>query len=308
MKGCGADSACIPIANPRNERGTTMPEDWSPPVRFYAANRDVVTSRSYRNDCQNPLDDQRRLLIKRTIRGCGVIYASGVRYELPAGTAFLIQRPGPYQYCYEGDGAAWEFEYVSMILPPTGDWLPPSIRTCPTLAAPATSGLSKQMAQIVDRVRKAGLAQGPQPRLRFLTHDAIQESAAAYQLYLGFLASYLNPEHALPPAVKQLRDFLHKEFSSPVQLSRLSRDLGYTPEALSRLFRKTYAFSPMQYLMRLRLEYSLSLLQTPNRPLKQIAGECGFDSLNYFCRAFRLHCGRTPGDYRNNPDPMLHFF
>lgn len=285
-----------------------MPEDWSPPVCFYAANREAVTGTGYRNDCRGSQKMQRRVLIKRTIRGCGVLYAAGRRMELLPGMAFMIQRPGPYLYCYEGDGTPWEFEYVSMILPQTGDWLPPNIRACPRWNMRHTPELAEQMAQIVDRVRAAGLSRGLPQRTQPLTHAAIQESAAAYRLYLGCLASYLNPEQAISPAADALREHLHQNFPNQISIVRICGELGYTPEALSRLFRKTFALSPMQYLTRLRLESSLPLLQSPDGQIKRIARQCGFDSLNYYCRVFRKHCGRTPGQYRSNPDPMLHFF
>ena len=35
------------------------------------------------------------------------------------------------------------------------------------------------------------------------------------------------------------------------------------------------------------------------RPVKAVAGECGFDNVESFCRAFRRLTGLAPGAYRN---------
>lgn len=282
-----------------------MNEYWLPPVRFFAAGRQIITSMDYHHECRNDNSGIRRLLIKRTLRGSGVIYASRKRYKLTEGMIFMIQRPGPYVYCYEGDGAPWEFEYVALVLPHTGDWLPSGLKKNPVWFMPKSSQSALQMTKLVDRVMQKELPRDISGRLNYLDNESIRESSTVYKFYLSCLAGYLQPEESVHHAVAALRDYLQQNFSEQVHLSKICKELDYTPEALSRLFKQAYSLSPMQYLIRLRLDMARKMVAQTDFPLKQIAHECGFESLNYLCRIFKRHFNITPGQYRRNPDPLL---
>jgi AraC family cel operon transcriptional repressor len=69
-------------------------------------------------------------------------------------------------------------------------------------------------------------------------------------------------------------------------------------EHVSRSFRKHLETTPSRWLLAERLRYAGVLLQTTQQDIMQIALDCGFDSLSYFHRSFRVAFGTTPRRYR----------
>ena len=276
-------------------------ETWRPPVRFYRAGRQSISSRDYRCDCRNrAVGDLRRILIKRTLAGEGVIYAAGRRIVLEPGWVFVITRPGDYLYCYEGGGEPWHFEYLSLLLPGKAEALPAHLRENPAWDASVAPGFLRQMEKTVNDIlgetcTREVMVEGRERREELLL------SAAAYRLFLLCVAAQAETGAHEPAAVRRLLEHLQLNFTKAIYLGELAREFGYTPEALSRLFRASIGLPPLQYLTRLRLNHARGLLETSAAPLKEIASACGFSDANYFCRAFRAHHGVSPGQYRTNP-------
>ena len=74
--------------------------------------------------------------------------------------------------------------------------------------------------------------------------------------------------------------------------------MGLNPEYLCRLFKRETGQSPIARLLDIRLSHARRLLLTTERPMKEIAVECGFVSETYFYTAFRRREGMAPGEYR----------
>jgi AraC-like DNA-binding protein/ligand-binding sensor protein len=86
----------------------------------------------------------------------------------------------------------------------------------------------------------------------------------------------------------------------PLSLDEAARMSGRSPSTVSRLFKKITGRSFKQYQVWYRLERASNLLQTmPNRPVTEIAQECGFDDPLYFSRTFRKHFGHSPTIHRS---------
>lgn len=65
-----------------------------------------------------------------------------------------------------------------------------------------------------------------------------------------------------------------------------------------RLFKQSLSLSPYQYLLQQRVERAKQLLQQTNKPVMEIALECGFNSHSHLGRKFRQLTGITPKAYR----------
>jgi AraC family transcriptional regulator len=82
-----------------------------------------------------------------------------------------------------------------------------------------------------------------------------------------------------------------------VRIATLADDIGVHPVHLARVFRAHYGMSIGTYLRGLRLDWAACQLPT-NTPLSEIAAGAGFVDQSHFTRAFRIHTGLTPGQYR----------
>ncbi|WP_309397708.1 helix-turn-helix transcriptional regulator [Cerasicoccus maritimus] len=87
---------------------------------------------------------------------------------------------------------------------------------------------------------------------------------------------------------------------SGLTVASLASDAGCTPDHLSRSFRSVLGMSAQAYLRRERMALAKRLLAQRELRISEVAWSCGFNSLNYFIRAFRQEFGQTPKNYRNS--------
>lgn len=66
----------------------------------------------------------------------------------------------------------------------------------------------------------------------------------------------------------------------------------------SRCFKKNIGQSPMEYLIKYRLNQSKKLLLETDMTITDICQQCGFSDSAYFGKVFRRSFGITPGEYR----------
>lgn len=71
-----------------------------------------------------------------------------------------------------------------------------------------------------------------------------------------------------------------------------------TKAHLGRLFREKLGCSPIQFVLRTRIQCAQRLLVTTTRSVGSIASEVGFNDVSYFVRLFRQKIGFTPQEYR----------
>jgi AraC family transcriptional activator of pobA len=98
--------------------------------------------------------------------------------------------------------------------------------------------------------------------------------------------------------IEKFRNLLDKHFRAQHSLSVYADLVGVSVGHLSRLCREVLGKSSLQVINdRLIHEAQRELLYT-SLPIKQLAGELGFEDDAYFCRSFRKHTGATPKAYR----------
>ena len=93
-------------------------------------------------------------------------------------------------------------------------------------------------------------------------------------------------------------ELAHARFREPLRVSDLAEAAGMSSDRLERAMRRALAISPKQYLMRLRAEHAAALLATTDRPIAEIASDCGYFDQSQMTRQFRAHIGLTPRRYR----------
>jgi transcriptional regulator GlxA family with amidase domain len=127
----------------------------------------------------------------------------------------------------------------------------------------------------------------------------------------GFLSSLINSfQHsegkADSPAIKndparllkQARIFIADNLTVPLQIGDVSRYLHISERQLSRLFHDYESQTFVQYTRGERVRRATDLLSQSNKSIKEIAAECGFESIHYFTRVFADAIGKPPGQYR----------
>lgn len=95
---------------------------------------------------------------------------------------------------------------------------------------------------------------------------------------------------------------LLSRLSSPEVFTGSTREIcrlaGYTPEYVSRCFRKYLDTTLTDYIRDQRIHYAAGLLASTTMPILEICMECGFKNLSYFYRCFHRMYGVSPKQYR----------
>ncbi|MFA7184733.1 MAG: hypothetical protein WC082_07570, partial [Victivallales bacterium] len=168
-----------------------MDNKWNPPFFLFIAGRQKVTSRAY---CNNTVrtPPPRRILVKHTLSGAGTLYANGVRHVLQPDSIFVIERPGPYKYCYEGNGEAWNFEYFSIVIKCAETILPQTMSDNPVMDISGHPELRSQIKELIE-IR---LCPEYQPEIKY--------SLLCYAFLMTYIAARFEDRKPFPPAVSEM--------------------------------------------------------------------------------------------------------
>ena len=78
-----------------------------------------------------------------------------------------------------------------------------------------------------------------------------------------------------------------------------------SPSYLTKIFNENFKTTPVQYLIKYRIEMACRLLQRSDMRIEDIALQTGFGSGNYFSRIFKSVVGVSPKDYRKEQNLEL---
>jgi len=124
-------------------------------------------------------------------------------------------------------------------------------------------------------------------------NDAITEKAIQVVL-LDFLNNVKTTNYQLVKWLSELRDILNDEWNINHSLSELSVRLGIHPVTISKNFSKYFGCSYGDYVRKLRIDRSLTLIKNTNCSLTEIALLCGFADQSHFIRVFKTFTGLNP--------------
>ena len=125
----------------------------------------------------------------------------------------------------------------------------------------------------------------------------------AYEEEFISLISYLLQEHShialrpkeIPVNIQKALEYIHTYFLDEISLDTLAVVAGISKYHLVKTFKEKTALTPHQYIMRLRIDYAVTLMSQHNDlSLSMIALECGFSDQSHFIKTFKKYNGYTP--------------
>jgi len=106
--------------------------------------------------------------------------------------------------------------------------------------------------------------------------------------------------HVLAPfRLRRSLDFIEAHLGSQIGVGDIAAASGISRFHFSRAFRQTTGNSPYAYLLGRRIAAAKMLLIRSERPLVEVAEQCGFASLSQFSRMFKREAGICPSSFRN---------
>lgn len=98
-------------------------------------------------------------------------------------------------------------------------------------------------------------------------------------------------------AIEMTIDHMVNHYNENITLEELARMAGLSVSHYSRLFKKYANYSPIDYLVHLRMDRAKELLVLSDYKLKAIAESVGYHDELYFSRMFKKVVGTSPSDY-----------
>ena len=97
----------------------------------------------------------------------------------------------------------------------------------------------------------------------------------------------------------ELISLLENRYREHWTIGRISRIAAMAPSTLLPVFKKVTGYSPIDYLLHVRLAKAAEMLLKTEKTISEIAQDCGFADSNYFSRQFRRKYSLSPREYRN---------
>ena len=119
-----------------------------------------------------------------------------------------------------------------------------------------------------------------------------------FELLEGIIQLDRSSEKTPPRWLTRVKDRLHAEFHDHLSMCDLAQQAGIHPVHLARAFRKFQRCTPGEYQQRLQLRAACELLRNPDRPLAEIAADCGYSDQSHLTRKFRKFAATTPSEFR----------
>lgn len=232
------------------------------------------------------------VLFQYTLAGQGCLQVGDNATQIvDTGQAILIPMPSAVRY-FVGRESDWEFIWMML----AGDGVQ-SLNTQLVSQLGMRLSLSLHSApvqQCVDLYRRLLTRKKSDTRL-----DEYAINQMVHHWCLSLRQLMLQPVSTIPEQVALVQHWMADQMhDSQLRVESLAEAAGYSRFHFSRLFRDAVGVSPYQYLMQLRMRRALELLTTTDMPIKQIAGEVGFEEVTWFTTTFKKHIGQTPGGVR----------
>lgn len=105
----------------------------------------------------------------------------------------------------------------------------------------------------------------------------------------------------LSPAVRlaELTEaYIRQHYREPFTNGKLAEVLHFHPNYIARCMKAVHGCTPLEYLMRYRLDQARLLLMNTSWPVERIAEHVGLGSPAHFSRSFRRQYGLSPQQFR----------
>jgi len=99
-------------------------------------------------------------------------------------------------------------------------------------------------------------------------------------------------------ALERARRFIEQNFQDEAAVRGYLKSTGKSESWFRRLFREQYGIAPMSLRLRLLHERAQRLLLNTKLTIKEISFQLGYNSQNYFSRAFKKAEGMSPVHFR----------
>lgn len=128
--------------------------------------------------------------------------------------------------------------------------------------------------------------------------DQVQLRGAVYTFLSEFLKRAKQKSWTRNKHIIKALHHIDTHLTERLDCEQLGSVANLSANSLIRLFRTEMHITPLQYIIRKRVQRAQTLLLTTHTKINDIAFDLGFTDVSYFIRQFRKQTGTTPQQYR----------
>ena len=115
-----------------------------------------------------------------------------------------------------------------------------------------------------------------------------------------YLTRQKNPVRNFPQVFMQLEQELRKDLSHQWTVEEMAGIVGMGNTMFNERVKAFTGFTPLNYLINIRISEAMKLLKKPGEVITDIALDTGFYSSQHFSTTFKKLTGYTPREFRKN--------
>lgn len=156
--------------------------------------------------------------------------------------------------------------------------------------------------------RETGVTRGAEMALRLVVEDLGGAIARTVAHRLAAPFQRVPDDGCLPGAfaerswgdarIADLHRWISAHLRHDLTVAVLAEQLSMSERTFARFYRRATGLTPAAAVLRVRLDAASHLLAGSDRPVKQIAMQCGFSCAEVMRRAFLRHFRMSPSQYR----------
>lgn len=245
-------------------------------VRFHSMEKGHCTIQHWHEYCE----------LEFVVRGTGLHQVGGKEYRFGAGYCWLVGGIESHGILTEEETELANLSFFPDLLP---EELGSVLDTRPVILCRFPDA---RRAKLEELFRRIAAEETPHPFSR------LNASALLVQILVAVLREAGVDASEPPVFLRTVTAWARRHFREEAKLSSLASELSVSPNHLGKVFRNATGIAFSDYITGLRLNRACHLLSKTDLPVKVVALDSGFRSVEYFHTVFRAHLGRTPAEYR----------
>lgn len=127
--------------------------------------------------------------------------------------------------------------------------------------------------------------------------DRLKAGVLMHEIILLLLEEMRSGTNRKEPDITRAASYMERNYRQAVTREELALAAGMSPDHLTKMFKRTYGVTPMEYLNDVRIARAKQTLVLTNEPFRAVAHSVGYADEFYFSRKFRKVTGMSPSAY-----------
>ena len=117
------------------------------------------------------------------------------------------------------------------------------------------------------------------------------------RLFIEAFRAARNKQLSRTPLLRSVR-YINEFYAGEIRITDLAKMENMCMTAYNLAFKRQMGTTPTKYIIKLRMDHAMSLLETSNMSITEIGECCGYGDVNFFSRTFKAFVGISPSHYR----------